>query len=168
MKLTGLFIYPVKSLQGVSLEQSRVDALGLVHDRRFMVVDESGRFLSQRTLPRMAQVATAITEEHLILSAEGGAEHRVPWRVSGAPLMGVSVWGSHGLQAEECGAESADWLSEVLQTPCRLVRIGDAFDRAISKAGYARPGDRVAFADAFPFLIAGEESLLDLNQRIQE
>lgn len=168
MKLTGLFVYPVKSLRGISLDRAHVDALGLLHDRRFMVVDESGRFLSQRTLPRMAQVATAIAEQHLILSTEAGAEHRVPLCATGAPLTTVSVWGSHGLQAEDCGPEASEWLSEVLQTPCRLVRSGDAFDRAVSKAGYARPGDRVGFADAFPFLIAGEESLLDLNQRIEE
>lgn len=168
MKLSGLFIYPVKSLQGISLDRAQVDPLGLVHDRRFMVVDKSGRFLSQRTLPRMAQLATAITEEHLVLSAEGGAELRVPLRVSEAPLTSVSVWGSHDLHADECGLETADWLSDVLQTPCRLVRCGDAFERAVTKAGYARPGDRVAFADAFPFLIAGEESLADLNQRIEE
>ena len=60
MHLSGIYLYPVKSLRGFSVPSAEVDALGLVGDRRFLVVDEAGKFLTQRTLPRMALVATAI------------------------------------------------------------------------------------------------------------
>ena len=72
MHLSGLFIYPVKSLRGISVRSAMVDALGLIGDRRFLVVDERGRFLTQRVLPRMALIETELTETHLILRHSQG------------------------------------------------------------------------------------------------
>ena len=166
MQVSGLFIYPVKSLRGCAVEQSEVDSLGLVGDRRFMVVDENGRFLSQRTLPRMALIDTTLREDVLTLSTSGAgsiAVRRSPDPL--AELRNVSVWKSEGLLAEDCGEKAARWLSDALSTACRLVRIGPKFFRPILKAT-AGPGDRVSFADAYPFLVLGESSLAELNDRL--
>src|SRR6266542_3762482 len=130
MQLTGLFIYPVKSLRGISLPSAQVDELGLVGDRRFMVVDENGRFLSQRTLPRMALIATALSADTLTLSANGhrsmavavGPQTRCarpPERSQRAQQVcastiqtrSVSIWKSEGLIADDCGDDAAEWLS---------------------------------------------------------
>jgi uncharacterized protein YcbX len=166
MHLSGLFIYPVKSLRGCAVPAAEVDPLGLVGDRRFMVVDEDGRFLTQRTLPRMALVATALSPEDLILSAEGHGRIQVSRTPAPeAPVRRVSVWKSEGLPAEDCGDGAARWLGDFLQVKCRLVRIGGAFERPVLKP-QARPGDRVSFADAEPFLAVGEASLADLNDRL--
>ncbi len=167
MHLSGLYLYPVKSLRGLSLDSAGVDALGLVGDRRFLVVDAAGNFLSQRTLPRMARLSTALAPEALTLSAEDHGTVSVG-RPSdpAAPLLTVSVWSSRGLLAEDCGDEAADWLSRFLGTACRLVRAGTAFDRPVAKPGKARPGDRVGFADAYPLLGLGEASVADLNDRL--
>jgi uncharacterized protein YcbX len=169
MRLTGLFIYPVKSLRGIAVDSAPVDELGLVGDRRFLVIDETGRFLTQRALPRMALVATALSADLLTLSAEGAGEVAVP-RSSPANLepmrRSVSVWKSEGLLADDCGEEAAGWLSDFLKTKCRLVRIGEKFTRPILKPDVAGPGDRVSFADAFPFLVISEGSLADLNDRL--
>ena len=98
MHLTGLFLYPVKSLRGFAVNSAEVDALGLVGDRRFLVVDETGRFLTQRTLPRMTHVDTALDATHLTLSAEGAGRVRVPLAPDpGAPLRTVTIWKSEGL-----------------------------------------------------------------------
>lgn len=174
--LSGLFLYPVKSLGGCTLASAEVDALGLVGDRRFLVVDETGRFLTQRTLPRMALVATALDATHLTLSIPPGAHS------SGAPsssiriarasdpaasLRTVSVWKSENLLAEDCGDAASTFLSDFLSTRCRLVRIGAAFTRPILKTT-AHPGDIVTFADAYPFIVISEASLSDLNDRLAE
>ena len=71
MHLSGLLLYPVKSLRGVAVNAADIDALGLAGDRRFLVVDEVGRFLTQRSQARMALIATAIDATHLTLSADG-------------------------------------------------------------------------------------------------
>lgn len=169
VRLTGLFLYPVKSLRGISVSSAAVDALGLVGDRRFLVVDPAGKFLTQRGLPHMARVSTALDATHLTLSAEGHKTIRVPLREKETPLLRpVSVWSSEGLQAEDCGPGPAAWLSQVLGCECALVRVGAAFHRPVTKKEYAREGDRVSFADAFPFLIASEASLARLNDQIVE
>ena len=167
MHLSGLFIHPVKSLRGCAVTTADVDALGLVGDRRFMVVDENGRFLTQRTLPRMALVETSLDATLLTLNAQGAGAIRVPRAADpGAPLRQVSVWKSADLTAEDCGDGVAAWLGDFLALRCRLVRIGGKFSRPVPKPGKARPGDRVSFADAYPFLVVCEASLADLNDRL--
>jgi len=169
MHVSGLFLYPVKSLRGCAVDSAAVDVLGLVGDRRFLVIDENGRFLTQRTIPRMALVATGLTADALVLSAEGAGSLDVP-RASdaAAPLRTVSIWKSEGLLAEDCGDTAAGWLSDFLGLRCRLVRAGGSFVRPILKPGKARPGDAVAFPDAYPFMAVSEASLADLNGRLAE
>ncbi len=166
MQLSGLFLYPVKSLGGFAVSSATVDALGLVGDRRFLVIDESGRFLTQRALPRMALIATALTADALTLSTSATGSITVP-RASdpSAPLRAVNVWKSENLLAEDCGDAAAAFLSHFLGTSCRLVRIGEKFFRPILKPT-ALAGDIVTFADAYPFLIVSEASLADLNDRL--
>lgn len=169
MHLSALYLYPVKSLRGCAVTAAEVDALGLVGDRRFLVVDETdGRFLTQRTLPRMALIATGFGPASLKLSAEGAGSlsvSRLP--DPAAPVRNVSVWKSEGLLAEDCGDAPAAWLSDFLKVKCRLVRIGEKFLRPILKPNVAGPGDVVTFADAFPFLVIGEATLADLNDRLE-
>jgi uncharacterized protein YcbX len=169
VELAGIFLYPVKSLRGIAVGTAAVDELGLVGDRRFMVVDAAGIFLTQRALPRMALVATTLTEDWLTLRAGGAGEVRVARAPdSRAPLRPVGVWKDAGLMAEDCGEEPARWLGDFLGRPCRLVRIGAAFTRPIPERklpGQAGP-HQVSFADAFPFLVIGEAALDDLNDRL--
>ncbi len=166
--VTGLYIYPVKSLRGFAVPAADFDALGLAGDRRFLVVDETGKFLTQRAAPRMACIATRLAGERLTLAAEGAGEVSTATSSDpAAPLRTVSVWKSEGLLAEDCGDAPAAWLSDFLALRVRLVRIGRQFERPVLKAA-ARPGDRFSFADAVPFLVISEASLAHLNDRIQE
>ncbi|WP_415908580.1 MOSC domain-containing protein [Oleiharenicola sp. Vm1] len=167
LRVSGLFIHPVKSCRGIAVAAAEIDALGLVGDRRFLVVDETGKFLTQRTHARMACIATALDPARLTLSAQGAGTVSVP-RASdpAAPLRPVTVWKHSALQAEDCGPAAAAWLSEFLGLRCALVRIGPAFERhVLKKAG--RPGDLFSFADGAPLLVTGEASLADLNDRIR-
>jgi hypothetical protein len=157
----------VKSLRGYVVPAAEIDALGFVGDRRFLVVDETGKFLTQRVLPRMACIATQLTATTLTLSADGAGSISVPAAPDpSAPLRSVSVWKSEGLLAEDCGDAVAAWLSAFLATPVRLVRAGARFTRPVTKSA-AQPGDLVHFGDAEPLLIISQASLDDLNDRIQ-
>src|SRR5271165_5626141 len=168
MHLAALHIYPVKSLRGLAVPSVGIDALGAVGDRRFLVVDPKGDFVTQRSVARMALVAAAIDASALTLSADGQGSLRVRRDPDpGARLIAVRVWMSEGLRAEDCGDEAASWLSGALDTPCRLVRLGPAFSRPV-KPSAARPGDLVGFADAFPFLATSEASLGEVNRRIAQ
>ena len=167
-RVTGLFIYPVKSLRGCTVHSVELDPFGFVGDRRFLIVDSAGKFLTQRTVPRMALIDARLSSGALTLSADGAGSISVPAASDpAAPLRIVSVWKSEGLQTEDCGTAASTWLSAFLGCPCHLVRIGERYSRANLKAA-ARPGDSVSFADACPFLMISEASLADLNDRIQE
>lgn len=171
MHLSGLFLYPVKSLRGVAVAAADVDALGFVGDRRFLVVDERGQHLTQRPLPRMALITAELATEHLVLSADGVSNIAVPLRAAPhtpPPLRTVSVWNSEGLLAEDCGTDVSRWLSSFLGLTCHLVRIGEKFRRPVLNPARAKPDDLFNFADGYPFLVIGEASLADLNDRIVE
>jgi uncharacterized protein YcbX len=167
MYLSGIYIHPVKSLGGYAVETCDVDALGLAGDRRYMVVDEAGRFLTQRTLPLMALVETKLTSSALILSRSGHDSIEVSNAKSPERRpVSVSVWNSAGLIAEDCGDEPATWLSAALGRNCRLVRAGSAFHRPVKNADRMQPEALVSFADAYPMLAIGEASLAELNDRL--
>lgn len=163
MHLSGLFIYPVKSLRGIAVTEARVDDYGFVGDRRFLVVDDKNQFLTQRALPRMALIETELGRDTLILRNPHHGSAAVSLNEPGAPLT-VQVW-RDTVTAESCSVEIDVWLSDFLRQPCRLVRMGRAYHRPV-KPAHARPGDLVSFADADPMLVIGEASLTDLNDRL--
>lgn len=146
------------------MSSAEADEFGFLGDRRFMVVNASdGLFLTQRAHPRMALIETALTRDALVLSGPGQGGVTVPFNASAGPRQ-VTVWKST-VTAEDCGDEPALWLSAVLGGSLRLVRMGAAFQRPMTKSA-SRPGDVVSFADAEPFLVVSEASLADLNDRL--
>lgn len=139
-------------------------ARGLEHDRRWMVVDTQGRFLTQRELPRMALITTRLTVDDLVLGAPGMPDLAVPLRSEGGDAAPVSVW-SDATTGTPAGLEADRWLGAFLGVSCRLVRMpGDAV-RQVDRA-YAREGEQVGYADGFPFLLISQASLDDLNRRL--
>ncbi len=162
--LSGLYVYPIKSCAGISLEGSELSATGLCHDRRWMLVDETGEFMSQRAHPRMALITVHLSGEHLTVDAPGMPELKIPLRQENEERTDVSVWGDAG-RAAPVGGEADRWFGEFLQVPCRLVHKPDDDVRLVDSM-YAKGGDQVGFADACPFLLISEASLDDLNRRL--
>ena len=166
LHLSALNIYPIKAAHGIALEQSEVDAFGLRHDRRWMVVDDAGGFLSQRSHPRMALVTPSIQGERLRIEAPGMPALTTPLNPSATVATAVTVW-DDSCQASWLGEQAAAWFTEFLGTPCSLVYMADDVVRPADPA-YAPRDARVSFADGFPFLLISEESLADLNRRLTQ
>ena len=156
----------MKGLKGIALQEARATVRGLEHDRRWMVVDREGQFLSQREHPRMATVWTEIEGGTLTLSAPDLDPVEVPIDPQARPSRRVQVWSS-ACDAAPVGGESGRWLSDFLGIECALVYMPDTSLRH-SKAEFGGEGRLVGFADAFAYLIAGEASLADLNRRLAE
>lgn len=164
-RVSGLFIYPVKSCRGLALREATVDAWGFAHDRRYLVVTPEGQFLTQRALPRMALIETELRAGGLALASPGHGEIALPPAGTEPRLpRTVTIW-KNTVVADDCGEPAAEWLTRFLGTPVRLVHTGAAYDRPL-KPSKARPGDVVSFADAYPFLGLSEASVHDLNDRI--
>ena len=169
VRLTGLVVYPVKSCRGIPLREALVTPHGLAHDREWMVVDEEGTFITQRKTPRMALVETALTADALELRAPGMEPLTVPrFRGPGSPFeptIPVSVW-RHTTEALDEGERAAAWFSAFLELRARLVRWDPTRRRLSSKEWTGSREAENYFSDGYPFLVASEESLADLNQRI--
>ncbi|HEY6579549.1 MAG TPA: MOSC N-terminal beta barrel domain-containing protein [Rubrobacter sp.] len=162
--LSGLNVYPIKSCAGISLDSAELSATGLRHDRRWMLVDETGEFMSQRAHPRMALISTHLSDEHLTVGASAMPNLQVPLQPTNEDLMDVSVLGDANKGAP-VGEEADRWFGEFLQLPCRLVGKPDDEPRPVDSI-YAEDGDQVGFADGFAFLLISEASLDDLNSRL--
>lgn len=161
--VSEIHIYPVKSLRGFSVASANITTRGLEYDRRFMVVDSMGEFLTIRERPAMATVKTAINGDKLILSNIFDDSVVVPLTPLPGALKQVRVWSST-VEAHEVSLEANAMLSESLDTDARLVYMPDSSERTLSPT-HGRPGEIVSFADGYPVLIANEASLAELNSR---
>lgn len=162
--VSHLFVYPVKGLGGISLANSPATSRGLAHDRRFMVVDAEGHFLSQREIPRMATIWTEIDAGRLRLSAADAGEVELPLEPAAGEPLRATVWNST-CRAIAPSSEADAWLQAVLGVDCRLAYMPDSTVRE-SDGRFAGPGKRVGFADGYAYLVVSEASLADLNGRI--
>lgn len=173
MQVSSLHIHPVKSCRGIAVLEMDLDRLGPVDDRRMLIVDSDGRFLTQRERPEMAQIRVRSNAGHWTISVEH--HHLPPVNVpkrgsAGAAAREVTVWRDTVL-AEDCGDEVANLLSGFLGNPVRLVRAGCDFKRVIPgkrtpDALKARGESLVTFADALPLLLSSIASISDLNTRL--
>jgi len=179
LHVTGLTLYPVKGLRGIPVSACRIGPLGLEGDRRWMIVDANGTFLSQRSHPRMALVETAMVGEgeagrgeaqeagrsRIRLTAPGLAPVEIPAVPrEGAPVP-VTIW-DDPVNAVAPSPEADAWMSAYLEAPVRLVYQPDHAVRPTD--GAFAPGGRVSFADGYPVLLVTQASLDELNRRLAE
>ena len=167
MHLSELNIYPVKSLKRIALTESVIEDRGLRHDRRWMLVDGSNEFLTQREHPVMARIEIKIDGDRVAAGFEG-REIEMPLTSAINEFHTVRIF-NDTVRSQFYPAEIDRWFSDVLGIECRLVTMPEGAHRAVDP-GFAirRFKDEVSFADAYPFLLIGEASLADLNSRLAE
>jgi uncharacterized protein YcbX len=166
--LSEIWIYPIKSLAGIRLQRAIVKQKGLAYDRRWMLVDEAGRFLTQREHPEMSQFHMAM----------GSGQLTIQNRVSGQSIvlelegknsgesMPVIIWDDE-VEAIEVRQDYSLWFSDQLKIKCKLVFFPETNTRSVDP-DYAIQNEHVSLADGYPFLIIGQASLDELNKRLQE
>ncbi len=165
MILTELWRYPVKSCAGDRLLHSDVDKFGLQYDRRWMVVDLQGRFMTQRNYPAMCLISARIEAGKLYLSGQHGA--RFSCDPACADQARQVMIRQESCPAWDCGDLAAEWMSAQLNNECRLVYFPPQGERQIHR-DYAQPGQMTAYSDGFPLLLISQASLDDLNQRLAQ
>jgi uncharacterized protein YcbX len=163
--LRTLHIYPIKSAGGISLDAWEVDERGLHYDRRWMLVDASGRFISQRRFSRMARIGVRLEADHLVVNAPDMRPLEVSLQPPPAERMLAQVW-SDIVEVSSVGSDADRWFGEYLGVSCKLVHLPDESIRPVDPA-YGSAGDRVGLADGYPFLVVSEASLVDLNARLE-
>ncbi len=179
ISILSLHTYPVKSCGSITHTQIGVSATGLAHDREWVVVDSNGRFLTQRAHPRMALIQPALDATALFLNAPEMPTLRISLQPveTRRPAVPLQIWNSPTLGQDE-GELAGRWFSDYLGLPCRLYRTHPEARRVVDPGRVAAWRERnaaqdsfpeehlVGFADGFPFLIANQASLDDLNVRL--
>ncbi|MCX6215335.1 MOSC N-terminal beta barrel domain-containing protein [Spirosoma sp.] len=175
MTISELYIYPIKSLGGISLTEAIVEEKGFRYDRRFMLVEPDGTFMTQRANHQMALLDVDIQGDILRV----WHRHRpddvldlaltIPEVEPGVSRdwLNVTIWDDKDVPALTVSDEADQWFSVVLGKPCRLVFMPETTHRPVDPA-YARQQDAVSFADGYPYLLIGQASLDTLNQRLTD
>ncbi|MBK0378841.1 MOSC domain-containing protein [Mucilaginibacter segetis] len=165
LRISGLYIYPIKSLGGIALTEAKVTDRGLEHDRRWMLVDANNRFLSQREHPQLALFTQELTVNGLKVTYKAnGASILIPFKPVKQTQLQVSIW-DDVCTAQLVSDEADEWFREKLNIICSLVYMPDETERPTDQK-YTEPGNITSFADAYPMLIIGQASLDDLNSKL--
>jgi len=162
MKVHSLFVYPVKSLSGIEVTCFDTDDFGPVGDRRWMIVDDDRRFVTQRQHPELARVGTRLEDQKVIIHIPDEGEFALTVSEEELPVLVWRDW----VKARTGLAEANDALSRFCRKPVRLVFMPDNSFRRVD-AGRVDDYRRVGFADGFPFLVTNTASLAELNTRLE-
>lgn len=166
--VTGLFVYPIKSCAGVPVNSARLVPGGLEFDRRYMLVDEDGRFITARTTPQLLQVEVSLlTSEALDICAQHRSMSEPLYLSSLGPpeaeLVQVEIWRDQAWA--RLSRKGSAWFSKYLGRKVQLVYLPSEHLRQVNPER-AKLGDVVSFADGYPLLLTSENSLLDLNTKL--
>jgi uncharacterized protein YcbX len=161
-----LFTYPIKSLAGIACDAITLGDRGAEGDRRWMLVDSQGRFISQREWPKLCLFSVSSIGAGYEIRSHGGDVVHVPTSMEQGKTVSVGVW-SDEMKAIEAPDAISDFFSKALDMSCRLVYMPESTHRAVD-AAYAGEGILTSFSDAYPLLVIGSASLDELNARLQK
>ncbi|MGV2831258.1 MOSC domain-containing protein [Myxosarcina sp. GI1(2024)] len=174
MIVSEIYIYPIKSCQGIKLQRAKVMPKGFVWDREMMLVTKTGKCLTQRQYPLLAKVRVNlnINNETITLSSEDESVPALTFiSTPDGTKMDVEIWGDRTVAIDQ-GDEAAGWFHRFLELEegkeCRLVRQSLDRIRSVDRKHSVRDSERVSLADSYPYLLTATASLEELNQRILE
>lgn len=162
--LKKIIIYPIKSLGGIQLQKSKASSKGLDLDRRWMLVDENGKFQTQREISELALFKTALSENAVVVSYKNDSIE-IPTNLNNKIERAVNVF-DHDFLANEVDEEYNQWFSKHLNKHVQLVKMTDISKRIKS---FTKPPFEsvVSMADGYPFLILGTSSMDNLNEKLE-
>ncbi|GAC1384502.1 MAG: MOSC domain-containing protein [Ginsengibacter sp.] len=165
LAVSKIFIYPIKSLGGVSLLSAKVTDRGLEYDRRWMLIDDDNKFISQRECPKMSQIKIELEDHHLKVYHQNHFKNvlNVPFDNSLNKKAQVMIWDDE-CTAEFVSKECDEWFSEMLQINCRLVYMPSTTRRLVEHKYAVNKINN--FSDAFPVSIISNQSLVLLNSKL--
>ncbi len=166
MTISEINIYPIKSLGGIRLESANVYERGLEHDRRMMLVDVSGKFMTKREFHSLEFLCCKFENNNLVVydSRAPGNYLEVPFSLDGDVELPVTVW-NDAMPASRFGKRYDEFFSDFLQHKCILVKMSEDTKRPVETSAGISNG-MVSFADAFPYLIVSQASLDNLNSKL--
>ena len=169
MNVSQLYIYPIKSLGGVLVSAVNITARGFEHDRRWMLIDDNNRFLSQREIGEMALLQVEILQNGLKVYHKKNQTNfiEIAFGLTIPGKITVDIWGSF-CEATLISQDADKWFSSILNFPCRLVYMPDSTRLPIDERYAVTNNDITSFSDGYPILMISEASLEYLNNKMEE
>ncbi|MCM0060441.1 MAG: MOSC domain-containing protein [Algoriphagus sp.] len=164
----NLYLYPIKSLGGIAVQEALVEERGFQYDRRWMLVDQSGEFLTQRQHPQLALLQVALGESELSVFSKVDPSQQISFdlEMNSGKEMQVKVWGD-AVAALQVAPKVSAWFADFLGMDVELVVMPESSHRKLDHR-YAVRSESVSFADGMPYLIIGQASLDELNGRLAD
>lgn len=165
--ITGIFIYPIKSLGGISLKEADMEQKGLKYDRRWMLIDAEGTFVSQRKYHSLALLSVIINNDTLYIAHKNDTSVSINFTIgeqTGTPID-VTIWDDQ-CSGIEVSTTVSEWFSHFMGMDVKLVEMPQEERRQVDPR-YAKEEDLVGFADGFPSLLIGQSSLDLLNNQLE-
>jgi len=163
MKVKSLTIYPVKGIAGINVLKSVVRERGLQYDREYMLADKSGNLISQRTIPKMCLMTPERLDagwlitynDNSIIISDGTIANNI---------IAVDLWDTV-VECKEVSTLHSNWFSNQLDIDCYLVKMPfiDSRKKTLIKPPYETT---LSFADGYPVLILGTQSMEYLNAKL--
>lgn len=165
MRIASLHLHPLKSCAQLDVDRLEITPRGPAGDRRWLIVDADGRFVTARQRPEVVGIRARPAANGLRLEAPGCEPIDVRFPPRDAPRREVSIWRDR-VQAQACDPAADAWLSRWLGSAVHLVHMDESTRRAVDP-GFGRPGDVVSFADGYPLLVISQGALDGLNARLR-
>jgi len=171
IQVTDIYIYPVKSLKGISLKEAETGLRGFKYDREWMITDSDYEFLTQREIEAMATITVSINKDFLLLRSPKGSELKINLNAKREESVQVTVWDDI-CDAYDEGEDASYWLTDELGywkgKTLRLVRFCSDRKRPVPEEYLQGREAESSFSDQFPYLITTWDSLERLNEGLRE
>ena len=166
--VSGIYVYPIKSLGGITLTESLVEEKGLQYDRRWVLTDDTGSFVTQRKYPLLALLQVSISDDVVTVFHKENPKQKISFGISQqiGEHIPVTIWDdlTKGIEVD---AEVSKWFSNYMNMEVKLLRMPEQERRNVDPR-YASNDEIVGFADGYPCLIIGQSSLDELNTKLEK
>ncbi|MEH6452149.1 MAG: MOSC N-terminal beta barrel domain-containing protein [Psychromonas sp.] len=160
--LTDIYIYPIKSVKAINLPASLVEEKGLKFDRRYMLIDQNGEFITGRNYPQLTQINVQFSRQKLIVNAPNMETLTIDPALFTEQTKIATVW-SDKVNAQHCNPQYDQWFSDFLNIKCQLVFFSEHSQRFVKNKK-----TQVSFADGYPLLLVNQASVEQLNTRLDK
>lgn len=164
--ISQLYIHPIKSFPGLSVNSLTLDSLGAINDRRYMLVDENGKFITQRQYASLALIELKQHDQGWQIRFPECEPKLLPFAGTIHSERQVTIW-NDSCKAFDQGDEWAAWFSDKLDKPVRLVYTPENINRRVDP-DYCPENRHVSFTDGFPLLVTSESSLEAINEELKQ
>jgi len=160
----SIIIYPIKGMKGVSMSSAKASARGFENDRRYMLIDENGTFISQRTHPILTKIEPTILQDGMYVKFEE-TEYSFPLSLNSDTSVNATLFDNE-VQGTLVSTQIDKYFSDIIGEPVRLLKMTES-DVRNKKLIRGPESTEVSYADGYPYLVAGTESLDELNARLE-